>query len=86
MSKLPVQLTLLIFLLALLSGFYMKIPLIDNLIRAFIIYVVFSVLILLVYLLHNQSAYNMLKEELSRKQVAPEESASKSVTGESTNK
>ena len=36
MSKLPVQLTLLIFILALLSGFYMKIPLIDNLIRAFI--------------------------------------------------
>ena len=86
MSKLPIQLTLLIFLLALLSGFYMKIPLIDNLIRAFIIYVIFSVLILLVYLLHNQSAYNMLKEELSRKQVAQEESAGKSVTGESTNK
>jgi amino acid permease len=86
MSKLPVQLTLLIFILALLSGFYMKIPLIDNLIRAFIIYVIFSVLILLVYLLHNQSAYQMLKGQISQKQVAQKENASKSVTGESTNK
>ncbi len=68
MKKLPIKISFLVFLIALLSGFYLRIPLIDNLIRAFIIYVIFSVLILLIYVIHNQSAYNMLKTELDKQE------------------
>lgn len=84
MKKLPIKLTLLIFLLALLSGFYLKIPMMENFIRAFIVYVIFSMLILLVYILHNQSAYNMLKSELNKQHQVSKKGAEKSVTGEST--
>jgi len=66
LKKLPMKVSFLVFLIALLSGFYLKIPLLDNVIRAFVIYVIFSVLILLIYIIHNQSAYNMLKMELNK--------------------
>ncbi len=73
MTKLPMKVSFLVFLIALLSGFYLKIPLLDNVIRAFVIYVIFSVLILLIYIIHNQSAYNMLKMELKKAPHSAEE-------------
>ncbi len=66
MKKMPVKLTFLVFLIALLSGFYLRLPLMENMIRAFVIYLIFSVLILLIYLVHNQSTYNMLKAEIEK--------------------
>ncbi len=64
MKQLPFQLSILVFLIALLSGFYMKLPLLDNLIRAFVIYLVFSVVELIVLLIYNQTMYTMLKSQL----------------------
>ena len=84
MKKLPIKLTLLVFTLALLSGFYLRIPFMDNLIRSFFIYVIFSVLILLVYLLQNQSAYNLLKSELSKKQEMAQQEEAELESGETT--
>lgn len=66
MKKLPIKLTLLVFLIAFLSGIYLQLPLVENFIRAFVIYLIFSVLILLIFLIHNQSAYSVLKAELDK--------------------
>lgn len=66
MRNVAVKLTMLVFLIALLAGFYSRLPLMDNFIRAFVIYVGFSVLILLIFLVHNQSSYNALKTEMNK--------------------
>ncbi|MCB0305106.1 MAG: hypothetical protein KDI38_15165 [Calditrichaeota bacterium] len=73
MEKLSVKLTLLIFCIALWFGFYGKLPLLENFTRAFIIYLVFSVLILLIFLIRNQSAYSLLKAEAIRGQASGKE-------------
>lgn len=71
MKHLPFKLSILVFLIALLSGFYMKLPLMDNLIRAFVIYLVFSVVELIVLLIYNQTLYAMIKTQLeARKEEA----------------
>ncbi len=64
MKHLPFKLSILVFLIALLSGFYMKLPLMDNLIRSFVIYLVFSVVELIILLIYNQTLYTMLKAQL----------------------
>ncbi len=75
MKHLPFKLSILVFLIALLSGFYMKLPLMDNLIRSFVIYLVFSVVELIVLLIYNQTIYAMLKAHLEEeeKKVAADE-------------
>ena len=73
MEKLSVKLTLLIFCIALWFGFYGKLPLLENFTRAFIIYLVFSVLILLIFLIRNQSADSILKAETARGQASGKE-------------
>ncbi len=78
MKKLPLHLSMLLFFIALLIGFYLNIPLIENLIRSFVIYLIFSVLILLIYLINNQSAYNMVREELQKGQNPHRKSAESS--------
>ena len=78
MKALPIKLSILVFLIGLLSGFYMKIPLLQNLIRASVIYLIFSVLILLIYLMYHQSTYNMLKSQLEREESRHEEIANES--------
>lgn len=73
MEKLSVKLTLLTFCIALSFGFYGKLPLLENFTRAFIIYLVFSVLILLIFLIRNQSADSLLIAETARGQASGKE-------------
>jgi len=61
MKEMSFKLSVLIFMIALLSGFYLRLPLLDNLIRAFVIYLVFSIVILLTIIIYNQSALSSLK-------------------------
>ncbi|MFZ0391267.1 MAG: hypothetical protein WAN36_12490 [Calditrichia bacterium] len=72
MKGLGYKLTLLTFFIALLSGFYMRIPLQDNLIRAFVIYLIFSALYLIGNSIMNQvtldSLKAMQKKRLEKKQ------------------
>jgi uncharacterized membrane protein YbjE (DUF340 family) len=57
------KLTLLVFLVALMSGFYLNLSLIDNLIRSFVIYVVFSVVYLAISLVISQVSLDVLKQK-----------------------
>ncbi len=85
MSQLPFKLSLLVFFITFLSGFYLKLSLMDNLIRSFVIYLIFSVLELVVLLIYNQTTYNFLKAQLKKnEETAPEEVPvqSSSSTGE----
>lgn len=68
MNKLPFKFTMLVFLIALLTGFYLRLPLVDNFIRAFVIYLIFSVLILLIFLIYNQSTYSMLRAQMEQQE------------------
>lgn len=70
MNKLPFKFSMLVFLIALLTGFYLRLPLMDNFIRAFVIYLIFSVLILLIFLIYNQSSYSMLKAQMEHQEGA----------------
>ncbi len=83
MKQLPFQLSILVFLIALLSGFYMKLPLMDNLIRAFVIYLVFSVVELIVLLIYNQTMVTMLKAQLEEQKAAEEAAAQEAAAMES---
>lgn len=82
MSQLPFKLSILVFLIAFLSGFYLRLSLLDNLIRSFVIYLVFSILELAVLFIYNQSTYNFLKDQLEKKkqekteEVAPQTQSS----------
>ncbi|NOX36579.1 MAG: hypothetical protein GXO78_03500 [Calditrichaeota bacterium] len=75
MSQLPFKLSILVFLITFLSGFYLKLSLLDNLIRSFVIYLIFSVLELVVLLIYNQTTYNFLKAQLKKneEEAAPEQ-------------
>ncbi len=75
MSQLPFKLSILVFLITFLSGFYLKLSLVDNLIRSFVIYLIFSVLELVVLLIYNQTSYNFLKTQLKKnnEEAAPEQ-------------
>lgn len=64
MKQMPFKISVLIFLTALLSGFYLRLPLLDNLIRSFVIYLIFSAITLVIMLVYNQSVYNNLKATL----------------------
>jgi uncharacterized membrane protein YbjE (DUF340 family) len=57
------KLSLLVFFVALMSGFYLNLPLMDNLIRSFVIYVVFSTVLLAISLIVNQVSLDMLKQK-----------------------
>jgi uncharacterized membrane protein YbjE (DUF340 family) len=61
------KLTLLVFLIALMSGFYLNLPLVDNLIRSFVIYVVFSIVYLAISLVINQVSLDVLKQKQKQK-------------------
>ncbi len=83
MKQLPFKLSLLVFFIALLSGFYSELGLIENLIRAFVIYLVFSMIVLLVMLVHTQVQYSVLA---SQQQGGKSESKAHSMASEkSTN-
>ncbi|MEJ2634048.1 MAG: hypothetical protein P8184_02000 [Calditrichia bacterium] len=73
MKNLGYKLTLLIFFIALLSGFYMRLPLWDNLIRAFVIYLAFSVIYLVGLLLFNQFSLESLKNKETRKKKSAQD-------------
>ena len=64
MKNLGFKLTLLIFFIALLSGFYLRLPLVDNLVRSFVIYLIFSVLYLVGMLIANQITLQAMKQRL----------------------
>lgn len=69
MKNLGYKLTLLSFFIALLSGFYMRLPLWDNLIRSFVIYLIFSALYLVVNVVFNQVTLASLKNrDVKKKQ------------------
>ncbi|RMG63751.1 MAG: hypothetical protein D6715_10810 [Calditrichaeota bacterium] len=72
MKQLPFKLSLLVFFIALLSGFYSELGLMENLIRAFVIYLVFSVIVLLVMLVHTQIQYSVLTSRQQRKPAEQE--------------
>ncbi|RMF61607.1 MAG: hypothetical protein D6748_01265 [Calditrichaeota bacterium] len=80
MSKLPFKFTMLVFLIALLTGFYLRLPLMDNFIRAFVIYLIFSVLILLIFLIYNQSTYSMLRAQMEHQKNGHRKSVLKQST------
>ncbi len=63
MKNLGYKISLLIFFIALLSGFYMRLPLLDNLIRSFVIYLIFSILYLFGLLLVNQITLEAAKNK-----------------------
>ncbi|HFE63388.1 hypothetical protein B1H10_02600 [candidate division KSB1 bacterium 4484_188] len=68
MKILGYKLTLLVFLITLLSGFYMRLPLLDNLIRSFVIYLVFSVLYMAMLLIINHITLESMKSSAAGKQ------------------
>jgi uncharacterized membrane protein YbjE (DUF340 family) len=63
MKNTSFKLTLLVFMIALMSGFYLNLPLFDNLLRAFVIYVVFSIVFMGITLLINQVSLDALKQK-----------------------
>lgn len=67
MKILGYKLTLLVFFITLLSGFYLRLPLLDNLIRSFVIYLVFSVLYMALLLIINHITLESLKNSTDRK-------------------
>ncbi len=73
MKNIGFKLTLLTFFIALLTGYYMNLPLFDNLIRSFVIYVVFSVVYLGITVLFNQIALENLKHEEKYKKKSQQE-------------
>ncbi|GAB4364632.1 MAG: hypothetical protein Kow0042_03370 [Calditrichia bacterium] len=70
MKYLGYQFSLLIFFIALLSGFYLGLPLTENLIRAFVIYLVFSALYLGGVLIYHHFLLEMLKKNTEDKKPA----------------
>ena len=63
MKILGYKLTLLVFFITLLSGFYLQLPLLENLIRSFIFYLVFSVLYMAATLIFNHITLESLRQE-----------------------
>jgi hypothetical protein len=57
------KITLLVFFIALLSGFYIRLPLADNLIRSFVLYLIFSIIYLGGITLFNQLTLDSLKNK-----------------------
>jgi small-conductance mechanosensitive channel len=72
MRNLGFKLTLLIFFIALLSGFYLRLPLVDNLVRSFVIYLIFSVLYLIGLLISNQLALEAMKQRFKEENESRE--------------
>ncbi len=72
MRNLGFKLTLLIFFIALLSGFYLRLPLVDNLVRSFVIYLIFSVLYLIGLLISNQLALEAMKQRIKEENESRE--------------
>ena len=68
MKLLTIKVTMLVFVIGLLSGFFNKLSLMENLVRSSEIYILFSVLILLVLLIQHQSTSNMVGAESKKKQ------------------
>ncbi len=66
MKNLGFSFSLLAFFVALLSGFYMRLPLWDNLIRSFVFYLIFSVLYLAVVMVINQITLDVVKQKKQR--------------------
>jgi len=85
MKQLPFKLSLLIFLMSLMSGFYLRLPLIDNLLRSFVIYLIFSVLILIFMLIYTQSAANALHAGSKREPKRGQEDTAGQTATNSTN-
>ncbi|GAB4337256.1 MAG: hypothetical protein Kow0037_19740 [Calditrichia bacterium] len=61
MSNLGYKLTLLVFFITFLSGFYLRLPLVDNLIRSFVMYLIFSALYLAGLLIFNHLSLEALR-------------------------
>jgi len=73
MKNLGYKISLLIFFIALLSGFYMRLPLLDNLIRSFVIYLIFSILYLFGLLLINQITLEAAKNKAENEEKSSSE-------------
>ncbi|MGH1364277.1 MAG: hypothetical protein ACRBF0_12030 [Calditrichia bacterium] len=71
MTRLLLKLLMLILFISLASGAQMEMPLEENFIRAATIYLVFSVLILLMYFVANQSSVSILKAQLEQESNSP---------------
>lgn len=64
MKNIGFKITLLIFFIALLSGFYMRLSLMDNLVRSFVIYLIFSLLYLAGMLVVNQLTLESFRQKV----------------------
>ena len=68
MKVLGYKLTLLAFFITLLSGFYMRLSLVDNLVRSFVVYLIFSVIYLGAMLFYNHITLMSARSEREKKQ------------------
>lgn len=73
MKVMGYKLTLLVFFIALLSGFYLRLPLVDNFIRAFVIYLIFSVVYLSAVLIFNHFTLESLRNNHKEDQSSPDD-------------
>lgn len=66
MGNVLLKLSIVIILMCVFSGYDLELTVFDNLIRTSAIYLIFSVLILLILLLFNQSSHSMLKAQMEQ--------------------
>ena len=64
MKNLIFKFSLLIFMLSLLAGIYTRLPLVDNLIRSFVIFVLFYIAIWIIMLVYVQTMAVSKKSKL----------------------
>ncbi len=73
MKNLGYKFSLLAFFVAMLSGFYMRLSLWDNLIRSFVFYLIFSAVYLVAALLINQMSLDSIKQKREKKGKSKQE-------------
>jgi len=65
MKNLIFKFSLLVFMLSLLAGIYTRLPLIDNLIRSFVIFILFYIAVWIIMLVYVQTLAISKKDKLS---------------------
>ncbi len=65
MKNLIFKFSLLVFMLSLLAGIYIRLPFIDNLIRSFVIFVLFFIVVWIIMLVYVQTLAVSKKDKLS---------------------
>ncbi len=66
MKKLMMKMSFWVIVISLCSGYSLNMSLADNILRTVFVYLIFSVLILLMYLVFNHSSYGVLKAQLEK--------------------